>query len=187
MLVNETELINMVKHFFGCGNILIGKDDSISFIVKDKDSINKYILPHFTQCPLRGTKHLDFLSFKKAADIINSKKHLTEKGINEIIEISNNMNNYREFTVDYCPIHTIENNPEYIPINGDYINGFIAGDGCLSLKTKDVGFGTMSLQITQHKYNRLLLLSIAKYFKSPNKIYYHDIDSLQVTLSGIKL
>jgi hypothetical protein len=187
MLANETPLLNMVKSFFGCGNIFIRKDGNVSFEVKDMYSINKYIVPHFCNYPLRGTKHLDFLTFKKSVDIINSKKHLTKKGIDQIIEMSNSMNSYREFLADYCPIHAIEGNSEYIPINGHYINGFIAGDACLALNTKDVGFGRMSLQISQHKNNRFLLLSLANYFKSPNKIYYHNINSIQVILSGIKL
>lgn len=48
-----------------------------------------------------------------------------------------------------------------MPINGHYINGFIAGDGCLAFNTKDVNFGRMSWQISQHNNNKLLLLSIA--------------------------
>jgi hypothetical protein len=35
MLVNETELLNMVKSFFKCGSLNIGKDGTISFEVKD--------------------------------------------------------------------------------------------------------------------------------------------------------
>jgi hypothetical protein len=97
------------------------------------------------------------------------------------------MNTYREFTEEYCPLHTIESNPKYIPINGHYINGFIAGDGCLAFSTKDKNFARMSLQISQHKYNRLLLLSIVIFFKYPDKIYYHDLNSLQITLSGKKV
>jgi predicted DNA-binding transcriptional regulator YafY len=37
----------------------------------------------------------------------------------------------------------------------------------------------MSWQISQHNNNKLLLLSIADYFKSSNKVYYHDINSLK--------
>ena len=187
MLVNETELINMVKSFFGCGTIIIGKDGTINFEVKDLNSLNEYIVPHFCNYPLRGTKYLDFLTFKEAVDIINSKKHLTEEGLNKIIEISNSMNSYRKLSKEYCPIHTIEKYSLYVPLNGHYINGFIAGDGCLAFNTKDIGFGRMSLQISQHKNNKILLLSIANYFKSPNKVYYHETNSVQLTLSGIKL
>lgn len=188
MLSNEIELLNMVKDFYSCGHLDIDdKRGTITFAIRDIKSINDIVIPHFTNYPLRGTKHLDFLSFKKALDIINCKKHLTKEGIDEIVEMSYNMNIYREFSVEYSPIHAIESNYNYMPINGHYINGFIAGDGCLALKTNDINFARMSLQISQHKNNRLLLLSIANYFKSPNKIYYQDNDSIQLTLSGIKL
>jgi hypothetical protein len=187
MLNNETELLTMVKSFFKCGTNVIGKNGTISFEIKDINSLNKYIIPHFSNYPLRGTKYLDFLTFKEALDIIISKEHLTKEGLNKIIDMSLNMNSYRKFPKEYYPVHTIENNSLYIPINGHYINGFIAGDGCLALNTKDNGFGRMSLQISQHKNNKNLLCSIANYFKSPTKIYYHEINSVQITLSGIKI
>jgi len=60
MLVNETELINMVKSFFDCGTIVIGKNGTINFEVKNLNSINECIIPHFCNYPLRGTKNLDF-------------------------------------------------------------------------------------------------------------------------------
>jgi hypothetical protein len=187
MLTNETELLTMVKSFFKCGTNVIGKNDTISFEVKDINSLNKYIIPHFSNYPLRGTKYLDFLTFKEALEIIISKEHLTKEGLKKIIDMSLNMNSYRKLPQEYRPVHTIENNSLYIPINGHYINGFIAGDGCLALNTKDKGFARMSLQISQHKNNKMLLCSIANFFKSPTKIYYHEINSVQITLSGIKL
>jgi len=188
MLNNEVELLNMVKDYFGCGYISIDdKLGSLTFNVRDINSITKIIIPHFYKYPLRGTKYSDFLSFKEALDLINLKEHLTEEGIDKISEISMTMNLYRKFLVEYSPNHTLEKSSDYIPIDGNYINGFIAGDGCLAFNTKDKNFARMSLQITQHKHNKLLLLSIAKYFKSPSKVYYHETNSLQLTLAGIKI
>jgi len=187
MLTNETELIHLVKDFWGCGTISYGNNGTINFEVKDIYSIDKFIIPHFTSYSLRGIKYLDYVCFKETVDIIKSKKHLTEEGLNEVIIASKGMNSYRVFEKDYCPAHTLESNREYIAIDGDYVNGFIAGDGCLALNTNDVNFCRMSLQISQHKYNKNLLLSIANYFESPSKIYYHDTNSLQLTLSGKKL
>ena len=75
------------------------------------------------------------------------------------------MNTGRKFSVNmYSPNHTQENHIGYIPINGHYINGFIAGDGCLILHLGK-SFGTMHLCISQHKNNRLLMESIVRYFK----------------------
>ena len=187
MLENESSLLEAIKLFFKCGNMFKGKDGSLSYIVKDIDSINNKIIPHFNNYPLRGTKYLDFISFKEALYIIYSKRHLTLEGINEILELSKSMNTHRNIIEEYSPMHTNADNTNYIPINGHYINGFIAGDGCLSFNIKDKNFGRMSLQISQHNDNILLINSIASYFKSPSKVYYHDINSIQLTLSGSKL
>jgi len=189
MLNNEIELLKMVKSFFGCGFILHNKDGSMDFTIRDINSIDNILIPHFLKYPLRGTKHLDFISFKKAFDIFSSKEHLTEKGMNELNIISKEMNTFREFpnSTYYSPLHAIENNMEYITLNGHYINGFIAGDGCLALSLRDRSFGKMSLQISQHINNKLLLICIANYFQSPLKVYPHGPKSLQITLNGIKL
>src|SRR5437773_1980250 len=72
-------------------------------------------------------------------------------------------------------------------LNGYFINVFIVGDGFLALSLKNKNFGRMSLQITQHINNKLLLVSIANYFKSLSKVYPHGPKSLQLTLSGIKV
>ena len=189
MLKNELELLKMVKSFFNCGVLSQDKNGVIEYGIQDFSSIKSKVLPHFLKYPLRGTKHLDFLSFKEAFDIINSKEHLFEEGLLKLDIISKSMNSYRQFSLAnyYFPSHTILNNPDFISLSGHYINGFIAGDGCLALNLSDKNFCRMSLQISQHINNKLLLYSIANYFKSPTKVYKHDKNSLQISLSGFKL
>jgi hypothetical protein len=188
MLQNETELLNMVKFFFGCGVLYFGKNNTVAFAVQDIYSIKNKIIPHFSKYPLRGTKYLDFLSFKEAFYIIESKEHLTEEGINRLYVLSKGMNTGREFPVYvYSPSHTKESKIDYIPLNGHYVNGFIAGDGCLSLNLKGRRFGYMYLSIGQHINNRLLLESIAKYFKNTSKVYSNGVKMLQINFTGIKL
>lgn len=188
MLENETELLSMIRSFFNCGILWhYRKDGTVWFRVQDISSIKNNIIPHFLKYPLRGTKYLDFLSFKKAFDIIERKEHLTEKGMNKLYNLSKGMNTGRDFTLNlYSPNHTQENNNDYIPINGHYVNGFITGDGCLNLNQVKL-FGTMYLSISQHKNNRLLMESIAKYFESPSKIYLGRVNDLQVILGGVQL
>lgn len=98
------------------------------------------------------------------------------------------MNTQRDFSQfnSYSPNHTKESNINYVPINGHYINGFIAGDGCLTLD-KGKHFGSMHLSISQHKNNRLLMESIANYFKSPLKVYSGRSEDLQMHLRGVFL
>lgn len=189
MSSNEIELLKMVKLFFGCGRLYHYKDNTVRFRIKDFSSIKNILLPHFLKYPLRGTKYLDFLSFEEASSIFDNKKHLTEEGINKLYLLKNGMNNQREFSKleYYAPNHTKESNIGYIPINGHYVNGFIAGDGCLALNLSKKNFCIMSLRISQHDNNKLLMISIAKYFKSPSKVYRDRSFTLQVVLSGIQL
>jgi hypothetical protein len=42
----------------------------------------------------------------------------------------------------------------------------------------------MRLSITQHKNNRSLMDSIAKYFKSPSNVYSGRPNDIQIILSG---
>jgi hypothetical protein len=189
MLRNELTLLKMVESFFGCGVLSENKDGTVDFSIRDISSIRDKVLLHFFKYPLRGTKYLDFLSFREAFTIINNKEHLFEEGLFKLHIISKSMNSYRKFIKDdyYSPSHVISENPNYIPLNGHYVNGFIAGDGCLSLTLIDKNFCKMSIQISQHINNKILLESIANYFESPSKVYRHDVNSLQVTLNGIKL
>lgn len=183
MLDNELELLNQVKSYFGVGKIYISSKGVVDYIVQDLDGLKK-IVNHFQNYPLRGTKYLDFIDFVKVLDMIENKIHNTNEGRSTIVEISLGMNRYRnEFPI---PKYTIKTNPEYIPINGHYINGFIAGDGSFFLKTK-TNFSAMGIQISQHINNVPLIKEIAEYFNTSIPISNHGENSIQITISGDKL
>ena len=48
--------------------------------------------PFFNDYPIQGIKSLDFADFKKVAEIIKNKDHLTDKGFNEIKKMVDGMN-----------------------------------------------------------------------------------------------
>lgn len=57
------------------------------------------IVEYFIQFPLFSSKHLDFLCWKEALSLIQTKKHYIKNGIeglNRIEELKNQMNNKRE-------------------------------------------------------------------------------------------
>jgi len=186
MLTNEVELLKMVKSFFGCGNIRQNKNGTVDFEINDLFSLKTILIPYFLKYPLRGTKYLDFLSFKEASHIFENREHLKEEGINKLYLLRKGMNTKRDFSQynNYAPNHTKENDIKHITINGHYISGFIAGDGCLTLD-KGKRFGSMYLSISQHVNNRLLMESIANYFKS--KVYSGRPKDLRILLRGISL
>jgi hypothetical protein len=69
-------------------------------IVTKINDIITYIIPFFDKYKIEGpaasqlrsfaaspTKYKDYVNFKEAATLIKNKEHLTEKGLNKIIEL----------------------------------------------------------------------------------------------------
>ena len=67
------------------------KETSLLQIKNYSDIVNK-IIPFFNQYPILGVKSLDFSDFKKVAEIMNNKEHLTEAGFSKILKIVETMN-----------------------------------------------------------------------------------------------
>lgn len=84
VLKNEVELLKMVKSFFDCGVLRENNNDTVDFEINDFPSLKTILISHFLKYPLRGTKYLDFLSFKEASHIFENREHLKEEGINKL-------------------------------------------------------------------------------------------------------
>lgn len=63
-------------------------------ILKLKDLSDK-VVPLFQNISLQGMKSQDFADFCKAIDIMKVKEHLTNKGLNQLKELKDNMNRGR--------------------------------------------------------------------------------------------
>jgi hypothetical protein len=80
--------MNLFIAFFGCGKVNIRANNSrCDFYVQDFTKIYTIIIPHFKDYPLYNIKTLDFLDFKKAANLFNID------GKNSIEPISNIISN----------------------------------------------------------------------------------------------
>ena len=55
------------------------RETNLLQIKNNSDIINK-IIPFFDQYPILGIKSLDFADFKKVAELVKNKEHLTESG-----------------------------------------------------------------------------------------------------------
>ena len=54
--------------------------------------------PFFNEYPILGVKSLDFADFKKVAELVKNKEHLTESGFSEILKIVQQMNLDRNYS-----------------------------------------------------------------------------------------
>jgi hypothetical protein len=97
--LRDKSLLNSFILFFGCGlfNYHSGKSKLGSgvFIVRKFADILDKILPFFKKHEIRGIKREDFEDWVKVVELIRSKLHLTEEGIEKIRKIKSGMNTLR--------------------------------------------------------------------------------------------
>jgi hypothetical protein len=65
--------------------------------IKNNSDIENKIIPFFNEYPILGVKSLDFEDFKKVAELVKNKEHLSPEGLIKIREIAEGMNLSREF------------------------------------------------------------------------------------------
>ena len=86
-------LLNNLVKIFNCGYVAQYKNREVcEFIVTKIDDIIVHIIPFFEKSQIKGTKYNDYLKFKEAAVLLKNKEHLTEKGLNKIIDLKKSMN-----------------------------------------------------------------------------------------------
>ena len=86
-------LLKSLVEFFNCGYVSQYQNRKVcEFIVTKINDINTYIIPFFDKYKIEGSKYRDYVNFKEAAILIKNKEHLTEKGLNKIIELKKCMN-----------------------------------------------------------------------------------------------
>ncbi|OGK20081.1 hypothetical protein A3C23_03855 [Candidatus Roizmanbacteria bacterium RIFCSPHIGHO2_02_FULL_37_13b] len=88
-------VLDYIKKRLGCGYIKPNdrndsSDRSLAFVVRDLKSLTQLVIPFFDGKLI--IKRNNFNKFKKVVEMVNEKKHLTEKGMNEIIDIAYSMN-----------------------------------------------------------------------------------------------
>lgn len=96
--IKDKNLFYEIRNYFNCGRIVIRNKNICDYKVNKFSDIYNKIIPFFQKYNLKGCKFLDFKDFVNVANIIESKKHLTKEGLNEIINIKKNMNKKRNIT-----------------------------------------------------------------------------------------
>lgn len=92
----DKELLKSFVNYLDCGKCyLVSTRNEVNYVVSDFSNICEKIIPLFEEYSLIGNKKEDYLDFVKVAEIIKSKSHLTNEGIEKIKIINNNMNSRR--------------------------------------------------------------------------------------------
>ena len=87
----DLELLKALQVFFGGIGKITGSD-TVSYRVETLDGLINNIIPHLDKYPLISQKKVDYELFKRIVFIMKDKLHLTEKGLQDIINIKASMN-----------------------------------------------------------------------------------------------
>src|SRR5579863_2260348 len=96
--------LHMLKGYFGVGDVYINrrydnhKEHLYRYCVRSRCDLIQTIIPFFSRYPLRTSKRDDFLKFVECLRRVETGSHLTAKGLIEIVEIAQNMNQCRPRT-----------------------------------------------------------------------------------------
>jgi len=170
--IKDIDLIYKLKSFFGeAGTIFIPstRKDARLKITALNDIFN-FIIPHFKQYPLHGMKRLDYDLWVQCAELLQSKEHLQEEGLNKILSLKSMLNNglSDKLKLAFPNVKTIDRpvlEVENIPLNPNYVSGFTEGDGCFTVNISSKTNQVIAYYIIElHKREVPLLTSIQKFF-----------------------
>lgn len=97
LVQNNRDLIlwESIKNQLNCGKISMKSNGVVHFVVYKFSDICSHIIPLLSKHPLLGEKAKDFNNFCKVAELMKNKAHLTESGLQNIIQIKEGMNRGR--------------------------------------------------------------------------------------------
>lgn len=87
----DASLLKSFEKYLSCGGVYKHSENAVDFIVtKFPDHVEK-IIPFFNKYPIIGVKSKDFDDWCKVAWLIKDKKHITEEGLAQILNIKAGM------------------------------------------------------------------------------------------------
>jgi len=165
---NSENLLYSLKSFFdNKGSISYSNKTKtvLRYKISNINDIVNFIIPHFDKYPLITSKQLNYLDFKKAILLINSKKHLTEEGMSEIIKITKNMNTNRPFEEKWKFCYNQSLNKD-ITLSPEWVSAFSDGEGNFNFHIRNKGNSTVcAYSISQNVHDYHVMALIVKFFK----------------------
>ena len=183
--VKDLELLKSIQLFFnGIGQLeVISTRELAYFEVTKLDDLINIIIPHFDKYPLQSAKSIDYLLWKQCINLMITKEHLTQSGLQQIISIKSAINwgNSELLMNTFSNIKPIERPPYIIsevPLNPHWVSGFCEGDSSFSIylrpNTNEV---QVSFIIYLNEREEPLLIKIQSFFYGIGSINYYNKNS----------
>lgn len=161
-------------YFGSVGTISVAGADCLSFSVNSLEPILACIIPHFDKYPLITQKWADYYLFREVAMMMLRKEHLTDTGLQAIINIRASLNRgLTDGLKEAFPETVAVSRPVVNPVINDpeWVAGFTSGEGCFYINinksaTYKSGFQVLlRFHLVQHSRDKLLMKSLVDFFK----------------------
>ena len=184
------------QHLGGIGSIHLARNrDVVNYSIDSIKDLNNLIF-HLEKYPLFTQKAADYLLFKKAVELVNSKAHLTVEGLKEIVNIKASMNLglsdmlKLEFA-GYIPVERPIINYDNLILNPHWISGFVSAEGNFDVRipstNSKLGYRVqLRFRITQHSRDIVLMQKIVHYLGSGNIYKYSGKSAVSLTIVDFK-
>ena len=87
----EEALFRSLIEYFGCGNVYF-REGAVDFIVQKSSDLDSKFIPFFNKYPIVVENSLNFKDFSQVVELIKQKKHLTQSGLDLILNIKKGFN-----------------------------------------------------------------------------------------------
>ncbi len=91
----DAKILHAIKAYFDCGVVRKNNGDRLAYRVRGLKHLVERIVPFFEKHPLNTIKRYEFLKFRQVLLKIQLNDHLTQRGIEEIRAIKEQMNRGR--------------------------------------------------------------------------------------------
>ncbi len=183
MLFNSYSKKSITKH---------GKQ-AVQYRVSSSQELIDVIIPHFEKYPLITQKKVDFILFKQVLYLMNNKEHLTQEGIQKIVNIKASINlglsdSLKAAFPNIIPVQKLLLLPDDQKIMDPYwVSGFTEGEGCFVIFIHKSNVVQLKFQITQHVRDSNLLKSFVEYFGAEQCEAVVYINTIRVKVGVITL
>jgi hypothetical protein len=91
----DAQVLYALKAYFGCGVVRRNHGDRLAYRVRDRRCLTETIAPFFMKHPLKSSKNVEFLKFRRVLLAMEAGRHLDPEGVEEIRRIAEIMNRNR--------------------------------------------------------------------------------------------
>lgn len=193
--ITDKIILEHIKNYFGVGEIYNHTTENMCrYKVSNFNDLYYVIIPHFIKYPLLTQKYVDFKLFCRVLEIIKTKEHLTNEGLNKIVNIraSMNMGITDTLKANFSSINPISTEDIYKlenQIDENWLLGFINGEACFfisiykSPKSKLGQAIQLVFKITQH-YRDIELINFIVNFLDCGRVEKRSSNGCDFTLTS---